>query len=37
MIISEPEPTEVIPTTMPPIIPIATVRSGRGTMSWMKE
>ena len=28
MIISEPEPTEVMPTTMPPIMPIAIVRSG---------
>jgi hypothetical protein len=33
MIISDPEPTEVIPTMIPPIIPIATVRTGRGVTS----
>ena len=29
MIISDPEPTDVIPTTMPPMIPMARVGSGR--------
>ena len=34
-IIKEPEPTEVIPTTKPPIAPMATVGSGRTTTSRM--
>jgi hypothetical protein len=32
-IISEPEPTDVIPTTIPPIIPTTTVGTGRATTS----
>ena len=35
MIISEPDPTEVMPTTSPPSIPIRTVGTGRGTISWI--
>ena len=35
MIISEPEPTDVMPTTIPPTIPIPIVRSGRGVISWI--
>jgi hypothetical protein len=38
-IISDPEPTDVIPTMTPPIMPIATVSSGRGVMSpsWARR
>ena len=32
--IKDPEPTEVIPTMIPPSIPIATEGSGRSTISW---
>ena len=33
MIISEPEPTEVMPTISPPTMPIATVGTGRRVTS----
>ena len=35
-IINDPEPTEVMPTMIPPITPIATVGSGRGFTSRMR-
>jgi hypothetical protein len=31
---SEPEPTEVVPTMSPPIIPMTTVATGRAVRSW---